>query len=316
MAFLFKKNKSKDKEMYLTYLNGDIFEEERTRRKELHEGDNALSVKTHDEITEEDLINDYKKNTEDKMKHTSENGLFSKKTIKFLLAGLFFLFFFICVQLISTYTVEIFGPKTEVTLSPIEQLTGTLTGKELEDTSVKESKPFFLDNVKNKFTEYIEEHSPISSGTTTDGKKIPRISDIDATGMKLSAETHEYIIQATNSLKQTISLFVTNKTNRIALNNKAVFIEENSLLQIEKLETDTSESVQIQEMKEILLKRLNHLSELASSMQTSERSEMINVANSSIELENMENAHYQLLFKDALDYYGVPYTETENKIIY
>lgn len=316
MAFSFKKNKDKDKEMYLTYLNGDIFEEERTRRKELHEGDNALSVKTHDEVTEEDLIHDYKKNTEDKMKHTSENGFLSKKVIKFLLAGLFCLFFFVCVQLLSTYTLEIFGPKTQITLSPVEQLTGTLTDKEAEAKPVKEKKPFFLDSVKDKFTEYIEEHSPISSGTTSEGEKIPSISDIDATGMKLSAETHEYTIQTTNSLKQTISLFVTNRTNRIALNNKAKFIEESTALQIERIEADESESAQIKEMKEILLKRLNHLSELAVTMQVSERSEMVTVANDSIELENTENARYQLLFKNTLDYYGVPYTETENKIIY
>lgn len=282
--------KKEEKPSYLRYKEGKITEKERIVRLELKD---ALD----EEKSEEDLV-------------TERFGSGRKTTIlKGVITTCVLAFCFISVRLIKTYTLELYGPRTEIATEHIQGVVGS----EEEGFTLPEM-DFTLDIPSLSTTK--------EKGALTEQVTPPRKAGLLSTSelevFITTVGVHEDLYHSAQRMKRSVVEYLdkesTNLTYQSRIRKEVDLHAKLNETLLKTKEENTNKSIEA--LIDTLQSRVDALGSEAILLAEHERVGLVDVTNESIEAENKRRNNFLDQLIAFLDDNKVPYESIDGKLFF
>lgn len=316
----FKLNKQQSKESYLRYKRGQIVEEEKVRRKELHEDvDEAKETVIREVVTPKGKMEipmvQYREEYEETRDKLEQHIAFGGNIWKRALFSLFsFLMMVVGVSFMGQYTLEIMNqplpepaPTVDVASIPKDE---RKTDSLLADTKAKISA--FFDDLQKTADEKAKQGS---EGNTLPETVQPTLkyNTQAANQLAFANELHTKIITLYGVIGNEAARYSDRKINLVSLTNTLSGVK----LKMAPFQLQIDEVLGEEHPLYANLKaRMEGLLENTALIESTSRSQIVSVTNEKINWENTQNQDYITALIALLDAYGIPYTNTDGVINY
>lgn len=297
--------RKQNKPAYLRYRKGDIYEEEKVSRKELHEGERFVSKEVYDESTldtptpsSQTVYLTEEEATEEKMEQlASFNGKIWLRLATSLLSLLLIVY---GIGFISQYAITVINEP-----APKEQVEEPATN-ENADGNWKETWDSFWTGVFPEKTNSQPDESPQESAT-------PKLHYTDEAKKQMNSATdiHAGILEQFALISYDATRYNNRLINSVSFSGNLVATQSKVLVLQQQLNQSVGDE---HPLYENLSSRLNSLLSLITTLQDAKRSQVVELTNQTINTENPSGEAFLASFTDLLDQYGVPYTQENGSL--